>query len=93
MSNYTAKIENGQVTITNTNTNAAHTFNPEFIAVIDGSHGEDRILVDENGTCYAPSGLNNPKFDDLVIDGEMLYKEELPNMDEDYFLELDWSWL
>ena len=70
------------------------TFTPECLVIIEEFHGETAILMDTDGTCYNVKGNNSSKaFNNLVLNGEYLRKESLPELTEDLINDYDFSFL
>jgi hypothetical protein len=94
MKTYNVTIEGRNVMVKKIETGSTITFTADHIAIIDDFHGESAILVDEDGTAYNIVGNSGSRgFDSLVIDGEYLRKESLPELTEEFILTYDFSFL
>lgn len=85
-------IKNGIVIIETAN--QLFSFTPECLVIIQEYNGETAILMDTDGICYNLKGNHSSRaYGDLVIDGEYLRHEPLPELTEEFINDYDFSFL
>lgn len=88
----TTLINNGTVIIKRGNQFIS--FTPECLIIIEEYNGETAILMDTDGICYNLKGNHSSRaYGDLVIDGEYLREEPLPELTEDFINNYDFSFI